>query len=231
MSITDTNSPRPKNDGFGKDSLSKDSLAKKAEGVVDQARAFGRDLQGQASELTQSAAETVKTQAANLKEQAKDVASDAGEKLRTSMNEQKAAGADYVGNIANIIRRTAYEFDADIPQAGQYIRKAAAQLETVSEAMRNKNMSEIVGNVQDFARKQPTAFFGAAVFLGFAAVRFLKSGSGAAANTSMRFAGESNSGGGRTSGMGNIGGRTSGMANAGGRTAAMANNGGKTAGM
>jgi hypothetical protein len=36
-------------------------------------------------------------------------------------------------------------------------------------------MSEIVGNVQDFARKQPTAFFGAAVLIGFAAVRFLKS--------------------------------------------------------
>lgn len=190
MSITDTNSPRPKTDGLGK----------KAEGIVDQARAFGRDMQGQASELTQSAAETVKTQAANLKESAKDVASDAGEKLRTSMNEQKAAGADYVGNVANIIRRTAYEFDADIPQAGQYIRKAAAQLETVSDAMRNKNMSEIVGNVQDFARKQPTAFFGAAVLLGFAAVRFLKSGSGIAANTPVRLAGESNIGG-KTAGM------------------------------
>jgi hypothetical protein len=44
--------------------------------------------------------------------------------------------------------------------------------------MRNRDMSEIVGNVQDFARKQPTAFFGAAVLLGFAAVRFLKSGTG-----------------------------------------------------
>jgi hypothetical protein len=43
--------------------------------------------------------------------------------------------------------------------------------------MRNRNMSEIVGNVQQFARKQPTAFFGAAVLIGFAAVRFLKSGS------------------------------------------------------
>ena len=91
---------------------------------------------------------------------------------------QKAAGADYVGNVASIIRRTAYEFDTDIPQAGHYIRKAAAQLENVSEAMRNRNMSEIVGNVQQFARKQPTAFFGAAVLIGFAAVRFLKSGSG-----------------------------------------------------
>jgi hypothetical protein len=94
------------------------------------------------------------------------------------MVEQKSAGADYVGNVVGIIRRSAREFDAEIPQAGEYIRKAAAQLENVSGAMRNRDMSEIIGNVQDFARKQPTAFFGAAVLLGFAAVRFFKSGSG-----------------------------------------------------
>ena len=149
----------------------------KAEGVVDQAKEFGLDMKGQASALTQSAADAVKNQAGNLTEQAKEVASDAGEKLRATVTEQKAAGADYVGNVANIIRRTAYEFDGDIPQAGHYIRKAATQLENVSDAMRNRDMSEIVGSVQDFARKQPTAFFGAAVLLGFAAVRFLKSGS------------------------------------------------------
>jgi gas vesicle protein len=143
-----------------------------------QARDFGREVKGQATELAKTATETVKTQAENLTQSAKDVAADAGEKLRTTLQDQKAAGADYVGNVANIIRRTAYEFDTDIPQAGHYIRKAAAQLENVSEAMRNRNMSEIVGNVQQFARKQPTAFFGAAVLVGFAAIRFLKSGSG-----------------------------------------------------
>ena len=155
--------------------------AAKAQDVASQAREFGREVKGQATELTKSATEVVKTQAANLTESAKDVAADAGERLRASVREQKAAGADYVGNVANIVRRTAYEFDTDIPQAGHYIRKAAAQLENVSQAMRNRDMSEIVGNVQDFARKQPTAFFGAAVLIGFAAVRFFKSGAGTAA--------------------------------------------------
>lgn len=167
MSTSGINQTSPKNGG---------GLGAKAEGLVDQAKEFGRDMKGQASALTQSATEAVKTQAGNLTEQAKEVASDAGEKLRTTVSEQKAAGADYVGSVANIIRRTAYEFDSEIPQAGHYIRKAAAQLDNVSDAMRNRDMSEIVGNVQDFARKQPTAFFGAAVLLGFAAVRFLKSG-------------------------------------------------------
>jgi hypothetical protein len=97
------------------------------------------------------------------------------------VTEQKAAGADSVGNVANIIRRTAYEFDSDIPQAGHYIRKAAAQLENVSEAMRNRDRSEIVGNVQEFARKRPPDppeegsnwLRGCGIALGIAALVFL----------------------------------------------------------
>jgi gas vesicle protein len=153
--------------------------AGKAQDAVNQAREFGQEVKGQATELAKNATDAIKSQAANLTESAKDVASEASEKIRTTLQEQKAAGADYVGNVANIIRRTAYEFDSDIPQAGHYIRKAASQIDNVAEAMRNRDMSEIVSNVQQFARKQPTAFFGAAVLVGFAAVRFLKSGSGA----------------------------------------------------
>jgi hypothetical protein len=189
--------PQGTNTGMNPQGTNTGSLEAKAQGVAKQAREFGRDVTDQAKELTQSATDAMKTQADNLKETAKEVASNAGEKLRASVVEQKAAGADYVGNVANIIRRTAYEFDTEIPQAGQYIRKAASQLENVSQAMRNRDMAEIVGNVQDFARKQPTAFFGAAVLLGFAAVRFLKSGSGAAGT-----AGNQNA---------NIGGTTAGM--------------------
>lgn len=196
MTTTDRSFSGGQNNGG---SQNKDFGAK-AEGVVKQAKDLGRDLKGQASELTQSATDAVKTQAGQLTEQAKEVASNAGEKLRATVTEQKAVGADYVGNVANIIRRTAYEFDGDIPQAGHYIRKAAAQLENVSDAMRNKDMSQIVGNVQDFARKQPTAFFGAAVLLGFAAVRFLKSAPAGAAGATAA-SGSGSTGGVPTAGM------------------------------
>ena len=36
-------------------------------------------------------------------------------------------------------------------------------------------MGELVGQVQDFARRHPTAFLGATVIAGFALIRFLKS--------------------------------------------------------
>src|SRR3954452_6945824 len=74
-----------------------------------------------------------------------------------------------------MVRRASYEFDGQLPQAGHYIRQAAAQINNVSDALRTRDISELGGDVQEFARKQPAAFFGAAVLAGFAAVRFFKS--------------------------------------------------------
>jgi len=148
--------------------------------ISEQARALGRDVKTKASSLADTAAETVKTKAGEMADSAKEFATEAGEKLRATVQDQKVAGADYVGNIANIIRRTANEFEGEIPQAALYIRKAASQIDGVSLALRNRDLSELMGGVQDFARRQPTAFFGAAVLVGFAAIRFLKSSTASA---------------------------------------------------
>jgi len=147
------------------------------------ARDLGRDLKGQASELAESATDTLKTQANNLTESTRELASQAGDKMKAAVADQKMAGADYVGDFADMVRRASYEFDGQIPQAGQYIRKAADQIGSVSEALRTRDISELVGEVQDFARKQPAAFFGAAVLAGFAAVRFFKSAPAGQTNT------------------------------------------------
>jgi len=147
-------------------------------GVADEVRKTAGDFTERTKDVAGEAAAAVKSQASDLTDMAKALASDAGEKLRTSVNEQKAVGADYVEGVAGMIRRSASEFDNELPQASHYIREAASQLEGVSEAMRNRDISEIIGSAQNFARNQPTAFFGAAVLLGFAAVRLVKSGSG-----------------------------------------------------
>jgi hypothetical protein len=139
------------------------------------ARDLGRDVKDQASQLAGSAAETVKREAGNLTDSARELASDAGEKMKAAVADQKTAGADYVGNVAQMVRRASFEFDHQMPQAGQYIRKAAEQIDNVSFALRTRDVTELMGEVQEFARKQPAAFFGAAVLAGFAAVRFFKS--------------------------------------------------------
>jgi hypothetical protein len=146
------------------------------------------DLSGQVSGAIRESAREVKEQASNVAESAKGLASQAGEKLLSSVEEQKAAGADFVSGVAGAVRRAANEFDKDVPQAAQYIRLAADQIGTVSDAFRRRDLNQLVADVQGFARRQPTAFLGAAVLAGFAAVRFLKT-STAAANASSRSTG------------------------------------------
>lgn len=160
--------------------------------LTQKARDLGRGLKDQASELADSATETVKTQAGNLSASARELASDASERIRTAAADQKTAGADYIGNFAEMVRRSSYEFDSQMPQAGHYIRKAAAQIDTASTALRTRDLGELLGEVQQFARQQPVAFFGAAVLAGFAAVRFFKSAPASA--SAMQGSGTSSSG-------------------------------------
>lgn len=105
------------------------------------------------------------------------MASKAGEKIMDTAERQKAVGADYVDGIAEAVRRAAGEFEGQVPQAAQYIRYAADQMETMSDSLRRRDISQMMHDVQSFARRQPTAFLGISFLAGFAAVRFLRSGS------------------------------------------------------
>jgi hypothetical protein len=143
--------------------------------VTDQALAAGRDLKDRAADLAGTSTETIKEQAAEFVDAAKDVASQASDKFKQTVDSQKTAGADYVGSLADTIRRAAKEFDGDLPIAGTYIRKAASGVEGVADTIRTGNLSDLVRGAQSFARRQPTAFLGMAVLAGFGVVRFLKS--------------------------------------------------------
>jgi len=138
------------------------------------------DLSDQVSGAVREGAREMKEQASNVAESVKGLASQAGEKLLNSAEEQKAAGADFASVMAGAMRRAANEFDKDVPQAAQYIRLAADQIDTASDAFRRRDLNQLVADVQGFARRQPVAFLGAAVFAGFAVVRFLKTSTAAA---------------------------------------------------
>ncbi len=111
------------------------------------------------------------------------IASKAGEKIMDTAERQKAVGADYVDNIADAVRRAAGEFEGQVPQAAQYIRYAADQMESMSDSFRRRDISQMMQDVQSFARRQPTAFLGLSFIAGFAAIRFLRSGSSASSGS------------------------------------------------
>jgi len=157
---------------------------------ASQAKGVARDLKAKATDVTESVTRAAKDQASQLGSTARDIASSAKDKVETAVQEQvtqqKSLGADYIGSIAQAATRAAHEFDNDLPQAAHYIRQASEQIQGVADTVREHDLRELVGEVQDFARRQPTLFFGGAVVLGFAALRFLKSSAPAEASSSGR---------------------------------------------
>jgi len=176
---------QPASQGFQQAAGAARSAVDSAKSVAEQALSDGRDLKNKAMSMAGSSTEAIKDQAAGLVDAAKGFASQAADKLKDTVDDQKNAGAEYVGSLADTMRRAAREFDKDLPIAGTYIRKAASQVEMVSDSIKTGNFNDLVRETQDFARRQPTAFLGLAVLAGFGAVRFLKSS--AEASTGQQF--------------------------------------------
>jgi hypothetical protein len=163
----------------GKDMNGTDSSGRD---LADQAKDLVRDIKSKASNLTEGVTRAAKDNASQLGDAALDMANSAKGKVETAVSERKSLGADYIGSIAQAAGRAAHEFDAELPQAAHYIRQASEQIQGVADNVRQRDVRELVGEVQDFARRQPTLFFGGAVLMGFAALRFLKSTAPAVGN-------------------------------------------------
>src|SRR5437764_7702408 len=110
--------------------------------LTNQAKAFGRDIKSKASDLANTVTRVATDQASGLGSAAKGLAEDAKDKVEKTVDEQRSAGADYLGSIAQAVNRAAGEFQTDVPQAAQYIRQAAGQIESVASAVRERNVRQ-----------------------------------------------------------------------------------------
>ena len=156
----------------GRNMTGKDLSAKDLAG---QANDLLRNVKAKASDLTDGVTRAAKDNASQLGDAAMEMANDAKDKVEAAVSQRKSLGADYIGSIAQAAGRAARELEAELPQAAHYIRQTSEQIQGVADTVRQRDVRELVGDVQDFARRQPTLFFGGAVVIGFAALRFLKS--------------------------------------------------------
>lgn len=147
-----------------------------------------RDVKAKASDLADNVSRVAKDNVSTLTDAAKGMAKDATDQVSKSVSSQKSAGADYLASFAQATGRAADQFENDIPQAAQFIRQASEQIQGFADTVRERDARELLSDVQDFARRQPTLFFGGAVVLGFAALRFLKSGTPKSTGSDMRSA-------------------------------------------
>jgi hypothetical protein len=89
---------------------------------------------------------------------------------------QKEQAAGRVETVAQALRQTGQQLrDQDQGAFAWYADRAAEQMERLSGYLHDRDVSEIIGEVEGFARRQPALFVGAAFGLGLLGARFLKS--------------------------------------------------------
>ena len=87
--------------------------------------------------------------------------------------DQKNLLAGQIDGVASGLEKAASDLEGQGEAAAPYLRMAADRAHQLTGALRDNDVDDLVAKAQDFGRKQPAAFLGAAALLGFAASRFV----------------------------------------------------------
>ena len=161
MSIDDPNAPRMSDGG-----TSPQSPVRPLEDDLGGASEHGRhDLN--------AAAQRVKDDARDLGHQASEKIAEATDKTKSFAADQKDLAAGQVSGVAAAINKVADELDGSDQQTiARYARDLAGGLSSLGKTIEDRDVDDLMGLAQDYGRKQPVAFMGAAALAGFVASRF-----------------------------------------------------------
>lgn len=105
---------------------------------------------------------------------ASSVANQAREQVSTQFDARKDKAVETMGNVASAIRDTSDKLKGVGP-LGDVAGRAADGIEKVADFFEDKQIGDVVRDVESFARREPALFIGAAFALGVIGGRFLKS--------------------------------------------------------
>lgn len=160
--MSDLNSPPPVDEGADGPSALQSRATQDLGQVTDKAK---EDLEA----VTERAAADVR----ELGHQANEKVGEAKEKAKSFASDQKDLAAGQINGIASAISKVAEELEgSDQQTVARYARDLAAGLSDMGSTIANRDVDDLMGLAQDFGRKQPVAFLGAAALAGFAASRF-----------------------------------------------------------
>jgi hypothetical protein len=120
---------------------------------------------GDAARMVSSTTEALTNRAAEV---IRDTAGDFAEA-------RKREGAERIKGFGRAVHGAADEVGKEIPQAADYVHKAASRIERAADELHNRSVDELIGSFTRFARQQPAAAFAGAVLVGFVLSRFIKS--------------------------------------------------------
>jgi hypothetical protein len=140
-------------------------------------RATGQEG-GETKPTAERLSERAREKGAEVMRQAEGAADDMRHRARSVAADQKNAAASGIGGIAHALRTASDDLQGQgQPMFAEYSRHIAEGLESMADSLGRRDVDDLVGSVEDFARARPVAFLGGAVVAGFALARFMKSSS------------------------------------------------------
>jgi hypothetical protein len=117
--------------------------------------------------IVDQATQAVTHVASNLSHQAR-------EQVNTQFDTRKDKAVETMSTVATAIRETGDKLKGVGP-LGDVAGRAADGIEKVADFFEGKHISDVVRDVESFARREPALFIGAALAVGLIGGRFLKS--------------------------------------------------------
>lgn len=100
----------------------------------------------------------------------------AEQQARARINATKKDAALTLSSVASTLLSSSSQLkDEQQNLAGEYVGKAAEQIDRLANYIQSADPGEVVDNIEQFARRRPAVFIGAAFALGVIGARFLKS--------------------------------------------------------
>jgi hypothetical protein len=125
-------------------------------------------------DVAHNVADEAMAEAGEVVERGKEKLAEVADRTKSFAAEQKDLLADQVGGVVDAIKRTADDLESSNGASAGYARAIADNAQKLGSMIRDKDVDQLMHMAQDFGRRQPVAFMGAAALLGFAASRFLR---------------------------------------------------------
>jgi ElaB/YqjD/DUF883 family membrane-anchored ribosome-binding protein len=113
-----------------------------------------------------------------LRDQASNMASKASDKAREYANSGKEKATGALDEISHMVENVAKTIDEKVgAQYGDYARRAAGAVSGVADALKSKDVDDLVSDARNFVRDKPAVAIGVAAAVGFVLTRLVKAGS------------------------------------------------------
>ncbi|WP_274424801.1 hypothetical protein [Chelativorans sp. YIM 93263] len=151
------------------------------------------DKQSETGRTAQETADTMRSKASELGSEAKHEAGRKAEEAKHRTSESLHSFAEAIRSASDELKKK------DEGPAARLLGEAAGGLEELSGTLGKKRLEDIVDDVRDFGRRNPTAFVAGSVLVGMALGRFARTGLGDAMDSGHASRGETQGtrGGGR----------------------------------